>query len=148
MSQYHSSALNLYTAQDLSVKGLAVESSDSATTFSAPNTTPLTFDAVVSLLSTHGDIADVAQKIAEIVASVTSEAASRSASDVTLQANIDTEKNRINQILNGSTTDLANFSAIIAAYEAVDTSTLAQIATLQSALNDVTARLDALTDSS
>lgn len=148
MSQYHSSAINLYTAQDLSVKGLSVDVTDACTTFSAPNAAPLKFDSVVSLLSSHGNVTDVAQKIAEIVTSVTAEATSRAASNVTLQTNIDTEKTRIDQILNGSTADLANFSAIIAAYEAVDTSTLAQIATLQASLNDVIARLDALTDSS
>ena len=85
--------------------------------------------------------------IATVTASVTSEASTRSAADVSLQNQIDTEKARIDAILAGSDVSLDTLLELVTAYESSDTSILSTITTLQAQVTAIQNQLDVLTDS-
>lgn len=126
------------------------------TSESAARTAADTAEATARVNGDAALAADVAQEVADRAAAVTAEASARSSAvsaeasarqsaDDANAAAIVVQKDRIDAMLAGSDVSLDTLAELVAAYEAVDTNTLATISSLTSALNVLTARVDELT---
>ena len=89
----------------------------------------------------------IATEVTNRATAVSSEAATRAAADTSLQSQIDTEKGRVDGILAGSSVNLDSFLEVVNQYTSLNTDALAQIASLNTALVALTARVDELTSS-
>ena len=81
-------------------------------------------------------------------AAVSAEASARAAALTSLSSELSVERSRIGGILAGSTVDLNTFAELVAAFEAADNSLFATLQTIQSNLTTLTARFNALTETS
>ena len=87
----------------------------------------------------------LATEVTNRATAVSAEASTRAAADTSLQTQIDTEKARIDGILAGSSVNLDSFLEVVNQYTTLNTDALAQIASLNTALVALTARVDELT---
>lgn len=78
---------------------------------------------------------------------ITSEATTRAAEDTDLKTQIDAVDAKVDAILHGSDVNLDQFHEVVTAYQNLNTSAVEQIATLNTDLSALTARVDALTSS-
>lgn len=102
---------------------------------------------VASCFSGISDEADArAADVSAINTSIASETSARSSAVTSVQNELATERARIDEILAGSTVDLNAFAELVAAFESADSSILGTIASIQSSLNLLTGRVDALTE--
>jgi hypothetical protein len=97
------------------------------------------------------DIATLTTSITTEVANRTSEdsaeSATRAAADTALTVALAVETNRINAILAGSDVSLDSFLEVVNQYSTLNTSAIAEIASLNTALTALTLRVDELLDS-
>jgi len=90
--------------------------------------------------------ADIAQEAGTRAAADASEASLRAAAIAVLQANIDTEKARIDSVLNGSSVDLNSLKEIVDTFKASGSNTLQIITGIQSQVTALQATLATLTE--
>ena len=88
----------------------------------------------------------LATEITNRTNAVSAEASTRAAADTALTNALAVETARIDNILLGASVDLDQFTELVSAFEAADTTTLATIATMQTQLTALQATVDALTD--
>jgi len=82
---------------------------------------------------------------ATLTSSISAETTARTSADTTLTTALAVETGRIDAILNGSDVNLDQFAEVVANYSSLNTSALAQISALNTALVALTARVDDLT---
>jgi len=90
--------------------------------------------------------ASLATEITNRTTAVSAEATARSSAVTNLQSQIDTEKTRVDAILNGSDVNLDQFAEVVANYNSLNTDALAQIAALNTLIVNLTNRVDDLTN--
>lgn len=89
--------------------------------------------------------ASLATEVSNRQSDVIAEMTARSAADSTLTANLASAQAQIDGILSGADVNLDSFLEVVANYSSLNTSALAQIASLNTALVALTARVDDLT---
>jgi len=87
-------------------------------------------------------------EISDRQSAITAEQTARASDIASVNASIVVQKNRIDDLLNGSTLDLDTLSEIVTTFNNVDSNTLGDISQMKSQLNDLIAKINALTSSS
>lgn len=139
----HSDVAALLTAMQANIVTNAAAANAQAAAVQANLDTYLTSNNVEVATLTQALTDEIAQR----TASVAAEVSTRTTAVTALQADLSTERVRIDGILAGSSVDLNSFAELVSAFEAADQDLLGTVASIQASLTLLTNRFNELTES-